>query len=108
MHPSPGPNNNPNTNNQINQANNGSSIYANNGGRQNINIHQGPRRRVWTWYVLAGLLLLDVGFFVYGQSAYTAESENSGDLSRALIFFALFVATVALVRVCVRDLFGRR
>jgi drug/metabolite transporter (DMT)-like permease len=108
MRPSPGSNNNPNANNQVNMANNGGSIFANNGGRQRISINHGPRRRLWTWYVLAGMLLLDIAYFFYGQSAYTGNAGNSGDLSRALIFFALFVGTVALLRACLRDLFGRR
>jgi hypothetical protein len=54
------------------------------------------------------MLLLDIAYFFYGQSAYTGNAGNSGDLSRALIFFTLFVGSVALLRACLRDLFGRR
>ncbi|WP_433733973.1 hypothetical protein ACQP0C_17680 [Nocardia sp. CA-129566] len=105
MHPSPGSNNNPTPHNQHNVASNGGNIIANNGGNQKVRINHGQRPRVWTWWALLVLVLVDVGFFFYGQAAYTGMAGNSDDVSRAVIFLVLFVMTVAMLRVCVRSLF---
>lgn len=102
-----GPGHNPGQPNQVNSANNNSQAFANYGRNQRVRIttnttHPYPRR-VWAWIALVGLLVADTGFFMYGQSAYTGVSENSGDLTRAMIFFGLMIITGIVLRVCIRD-----
>ncbi|MEV6555193.1 hypothetical protein AB0M22_05735 [Nocardia sp. NPDC051756] len=102
-----GPGQNPGPSNQVNSANNNSQAFANYGRNQRVrittNTTQPHPRRVWAWIALVGLLVADVGYSMYGQSAYTGVSEDSGDLTRALIFFVLVIITGIVLRVCVRD-----
>ncbi|MCX4090749.1 hypothetical protein [Nocardia sp. alder85J] len=91
---------------QVNKAKNKSNVFTNNGGSQHVNITQGqqPPRRTWAWISLAILLVTDVVFFAYGQSAYTGGADPNGDLLRAAVFIALVIGTGVISRICARDI----
>ncbi|MQY27699.1 hypothetical protein [Nocardia aurantia] len=93
-------------NRQVNKAKNRSNVFTNNNGTQTVSINQAQAhpRRGWAWVSLAILSLSDTGYFVYGQSAYTGGADQDGDLIRAAIFLVLMVVTVAVARVCARDI----
>ncbi len=95
---------------QSNQAANGGQINATQNGNQYISnnttnnytnaiTHQYVKRsRTKLGWAVLILLAVDVGFFFYGQAAYTGEANNSGDLWRAGIFLALVATTGTLIR----------
>jgi hypothetical protein len=87
-------------NQQYNNASNGGFVYANQGpGKQSINHHYnvvGARTRTG-WAILV-LLAVDVGFFIYGMTAYTGLADDSGDLWRAGISVVLLGVTLRLIR----------
>jgi hypothetical protein len=90
---------------QVNNASDGGSIYANQGGNQSINhtyntINKG--RRIRTGWAVLAIIVLDMAFFFYGMTAYTGQPDNSGDLWRAGIFLVLLATTGSLIRRWVR------
>lgn len=107
----------PNRNQQQNQAN---QVYATQQGNQYINqnthIYQGtspiqpqaqpvPHARPQTGRALVVILVLDVVFSIYGATAYTGQSNDPGDLGRAVIFLILLATTGTLLRRWVRNRF---
>ncbi|WP_433678377.1 hypothetical protein [Nocardia sp. CA-119907] len=87
-------------------------MFSNTGGQQTIRIVTGSQtptsgpRRNWGWWLLFGLLVVDVGYFFYGKAAYTGGESDSGDLWRALTFIAMVLGTLVVLRQCVRSLFA--
>jgi predicted outer membrane repeat protein len=110
MNPSPGQR--PGQHQQHNQAATGGAVYATQNGNlynttnnntthnqnhhvTNLNIKRSRTKIGWAiLIILAG----DVGFFFYGQAAYTGGMNNSGDMWRAGIFLALLIITSSLIR----------
>lgn len=93
---------NPNQRNyQTNRADNGGTIYANQGGSQEINHvthNTNKAARSFAGWALLVCVVVDVIFFFYGMTAYTGQPGNSGDLWRAGIFLALLATTGTLIR----------
>lgn len=73
--------------------------YFDNGDYRNTYIRQeiARARSHASWWVLA-ILVVDVGYFFYGKSAYTGLSGNTGDIWRMVIFFVLLSLTGSLIR----------
>lgn len=95
-------------NNQTNHASNGGTIYSSQGGSQQVTnitnqISARAARSRAGWAVLI-IIVVDVVYFFYGMTAYTGQSNNSGDLWRAGIFIVLLATTGSLIRRWVRRL----
>ncbi|MCP2293978.1 hypothetical protein APR11_000382 [Nocardia amikacinitolerans] len=72
-----------------------------------INAPSRSAGRIRTGLILCMLLATDIGFFVYGQSAYTGKGD-AGDVWRAVIFVGLLIVTGVWARVCWHRMFGKR
>lgn len=88
---------------QYNQASNGGTVYSTQHGDQHFdnrvtNNNLRARERTWAGWAVLVSILVDVVYFVYGMTAYTGRTDDSGDLVRALIFFALLATTGTLLR----------
>lgn len=86
---------------QVNATQNGNQYISNTTNNYNSNnvTHQHIRRsRTKIGWAVLIVLAVDVGFFFYGQAAYTGEANNSADLWRAGIFLVLIATTGTLIR----------
>ncbi len=93
---------------QTNAPHSGGTVYANQGGNQNITnnntthtlppAQSGPRTDT---KVLLVTLVVDVAFFFYGMFSYSGENTKADDW-RAGIFLLLLVVTIRSIRRWVR------